>query len=238
MQIVGTPSFDWHFRKDLVKTREEFCKDVGIDPSKHFVLYGAMEYYWYRHDADIAIAFNTLVKEGHVPKDLLMLFRPYPGYEGPIRRIEGLSYVVPDMKSFTLVQGDGVEMREKHVSHLINSIIHSEMVVSVASTIGLDGIALGKPAIAAAFEEDKVPYWESIDRFRTHDTHFMEVYSTGGMPQARSKEEFARLISHYLENSLKDEEKRRVLKEWFIDPYDGRSGERVARILLKAVGVK
>src|SRR3989344_1010800 len=237
MRVVGTPAFDWHFRKDLLKSREEFCKDIGIDPEKKIILFGAMEYYWYPRDADIARIFDELVSTGKIPSDAVMFFRPHPGYEGPVRRVQALAHVIPDMTSFTRIQGDSVQMKERQVSHFVNSLFHSSMVVSVASTIALDGIGFGKPAIAIAFEEIAHPYWESIDRFHTHDTHFMDAFRVGAIPQVRSREEFARRINQYLSNPKEDEDKRAILRRDFLEPYDGKTGERIYKEINRIMGL-
>lgn len=236
MRVVGSPAFDWYFRAYLLKSRDEFFKSIGADPKKRLILFGAMEYYWYPRDADIVALFNSLVEAGEIPKDVVMLFRPHPGYEGPVERVKGLSHVIPDMVSFTTAHGDSVEMREKQVSHLLNSIFHSSLVISVASTIALDGVALGKPALSVAFEEGALPYWESIARFHTHDTHFIDAFSTGGIPRAWSKEEFVLLVNRYLSDPSQDVDKRRILRNRFIEPFDGRAGERMARAILEELG--
>ncbi len=237
MRVIGTPAFDWHFRKDLLKSREEFCKDIGIDPAKKIILFGAMEYYWYPRDADIARIFDDVVASGKISKDAVMLFRPHPGYEGPIERVSALLHVIPDMASFTRVQGDNVQMREKQMSHFINSLFHSSIVVSVASTIALDGIGFGKPAISIAFEEAPHPYWESINRFHTHDTHFMDAFKTGAIARVRSREEFARCINRYLSNPDEDGRARDLLRRDFLEPYDGKTGERIYKEITRALGI-
>lgn len=111
------------------------------------------------------------------------------------------------------------------------------MVVSVASTIALDGIGFGKPAIAIAFEEIAHPYWESIDRFHTHDTHFMDAFRVGAIPQVRSREEFARRINQYLSNPKEDEDKRAILRRDFLEPYDGKTGERIYKEINRIMGL-
>lgn len=237
MRVVGTPSFDWHFRKDLLKSREEFCREIGMDPQKKIILFGAMEYYWYPRDADIVRIFDELVESGKIPKDTVMLFRPYPGYEGPIERIKGLAHVIPDMASFTRVQGDNMQMRERHMSHLVNSLFHSSIVVSVASTIALDGVGFGKPAISIAFEESSHSYWESIDRFHTHNTHFMDVFKTGAIPEVRSREEFLERINSYLLDPKGNGEKRNLLRREFLEPYDGKSCERIYKEVGRVLGI-
>lgn len=235
MRVIGTPSFDWHFRKDFLKSREEFCREIGTNPQKKIILFGAMEYYWYPRDADIARIFDEFAASGKIPKDTVMLFRPYPGYEGPIERIKGLAHVIPDMASFTRVQGDNMQMRERHMSHLVNSLFHSSIVVSVASTIALDGVGFDKPAISIAFEESSHSYWESIDRFHTHNTHFMDVFKIDAIPEVRSREEFAARVNEYLRNPEKDEEKRKLLRRIFLEPYDGKAGERIYQEMCRAL---
>jgi len=237
MRVIGTPAFDWHFRKDLLKSREEFCKDIGIDPAKKIILFGAMEYYWYPRDADIARIFDDVVASEKISKDAVMLFRPHPGYEGPIERVKALLHVIPDMASFTRVQGDNVQMREKQMSHFLNSLFHSSIVVSVASTIALDGIGFGKPAISIAFEEAPHPYWESIGRFHTHDTHFMDAFKTGAIARVYSREEFARCINRYLSNPDEDGSARDLLRRGFLEPYDGKTGERIYKEITRALGI-
>lgn len=232
-EIVGLPHFDWYFRKEWLIPREEFCKKIGVDPQKRIILFGAMEYYWYERDHEIAEAFDELVERGKIPSDLVMLFRPYPGFAGPVEKIKNSRHVIPDMEAFTLAQGDNVEMKQKQLAHLLNSLVHSEMTATIASTIALDGVALGKPALAAAFEKEKVPYWRSIKRFFTHCTHFMEVFKTGGVKIVNSPEEFADAINLYLKNPEADSVGRKALMEKFIEPYDGKTGERIALSILR-----
>ena len=234
-EIVGLPHFDWYFKKEWIVPREEFCRTVGIDPKKRIILFGAMEYYWYERDYEIAEVFDELVRNGKLPADLVMLFRPYPGFAGPVEKIKGLRYVVPDMEAFTLAQGDNVEMKQKQVAHLLNSLVHSTTVVSVVSTIAIDGVALGKPAVSAAFEKEKVPYWRSIKRFFTHCTHFMEVFKTDGIRVVNSPEEFTEALNAYLKNLEKDSAGRKELMRKFVEPFDGKTGERIARAVLDQI---
>ncbi|QQG45468.1 MAG: CDP-glycerol glycerophosphotransferase family protein [Candidatus Sungiibacteriota bacterium] len=230
---VGFPRNDWFLRKDLIDSRQDFLARLGIDPKKRVIFFGAMEYFWFPRDGEIARIFNNLVESGKLPQDLIMLFRPYPGSTGSMERIEGLRYVVPDISSFTKSAADVWEMREKETAHLMNSIFHSEMVVTVASTLGIDGIVLDKPAISVGFEAGPAPYWFSAGRFLDHWSHWQALLETGGFRRADTAEEFANAIRSYLKNPHLDFEGRERVREQFLEPYDGRVGERIARILLK-----
>lgn len=233
MKVIGFPQFDAHFRKDWIEPRESFFKRLGLDPQKRMILFGAMESYWFSGDGEIAEVFDELVESGKLPQDLMMLFRPYPGYVGSLERVKRLKYVKPDIDSFSLDQAGVLELREKQISHLLNSIYHSEIVVSIASTIALDGVALGRPAISAAFEKTTRPFWFSVKRFYDHCTHFMEVFKTGGVKVANSSEEFADAVNLYLKNPRADSAARAALMEKFIEPHDGKAGERIAQAILK-----
>lgn len=233
MEVVGFPAFDWYWRKDLIEPRDKFLAKLGIDPNKKVILFGAAEYYWYPRDYEIAEIFGEMVDGGMLPDNLVMLFRPYPGFAGPVEKVKDLRHVVPDMRAFSMQWADDLEMREQQVAHLLNSIFHSEMVITTVSTIAIDGMVLGKPAIAAAFEKTKSPYWFSPLRFHDHSTHFMAVMATGGIRKVDSKEKLAEAIKMYLANPLADQEKRKKLTGLFIEPNDGKAGERTAEAILK-----
>lgn len=234
LKVIGFPLFDWYFtRKDLLEPREQFLRQLGIEPQKRVVLFGAMENYWYPRDAEIAEIFDELVEKGKLPQDLVMLFRPYPGYVNPMERVKNFRHVVPDWEVFTLGHADDLEIREKQIAHLMNSIFHSEVVVSVASTIAIDGVVFDKPAIAAIFEKTQRRFWESIRRFADHCTHFQDVMATGGVKKVEGSNEFAEAVKVYLDDPRTDEDKRSLLKKLFIEPYDGKVGERIAREIRK-----
>lgn len=235
MTVVGFPSYDFHFDPTLIEPREVFCKRMGIDPAKKIILFGAMEFFWFPKDGDIAEVFDELVHAGELPSNVVMLFRPYPGFTGPLERASRLSTVVPDVVSFSENHGDFVEMRRAQLHHLLNSIVHSSIVMSVASTIAIDGVALKKPTIAPLFEKEPADYWFSAARFKTHCTHFRDVYDTGGVRVVENPKDFARAIKEYLGNPQSDEKGRERLRSLFIEPYDGKAGERIAEEVFRVI---
>ncbi len=228
---VGFPRNDYFLRSNLYEPREEFLAKLGIDPKKRIIFFGAMENFWFPHDDEIARTFDELVECGKLPSDLMMLFRPYPGSAGPVERIRGLKHVVPDIRSFTTSAADRWEMREKETAHLVNSLRHSEMVVVVATTLAIDGMALDKPAISTGFQKTPLPYWFSAQRFLDHWSHWTALLSTGGVRRADTPQEFASAVREYLENPQRDADGRTRARKIFLEPYDGQAGERIAKIL-------
>lgn len=231
LKVVGFPLYDWFSRRDLIEPRDVFLKKVGIDPNARVILFGAMEHFWFPRDNEIAEIFGRLVDEGKIPADCVMLFRPYPGGEGPFERAKKARHTVVDEIAFTKFQADSLEVKQAQMAHLMNSMYHSEMVVSVASTILLDAIAMGKPAISVAVEHGSPDYWSSVYRFRDHCTHFEDLVATGGVWHADTPDEFARAVNTYLQNSEHNPEGRKRIKDLFLTPSDGKVGDRIAEIL-------
>lgn len=238
MEVVGWPQNDWFFRKDLIEPRDVFLKRLGIDPAKRMVLFGAMGDFLFPKEGEIAEVFEELVEQGKIPRDLVMLFRAHPAFLSPLEKIKSMRHVVPDRGArYSGGKIESWEMGEKEMTHLINSIIHSEMVITSGSTMALDAIALGKPAISAAFEKTPMPYWFSGKRFRDHYTHYEDMMKTRGVRRADSPEELARAINEYLVNPQKDGEGRKKLRQEFLEPQDGQAGKRTARIVRQLFGL-
>ena len=236
--VVGFPQMDWYFRKELIIPRETFLKGLGIDPSKRVILYGALGDYLFPREGDISELFETLVDQGKLPGDLVMIFRAHPQFTSPLDRMESMRHVVPDRNA--LYRGAGLtewDMGEREFQHLMNSIYHSEFVITSASTMALDAVALGKPAISVAFEKTSMPYWLSGRRFRCHFEHYQELMKTGGVFRADTPEALLGGIEQYLRNPYANEEGRKELSRRFLLPLDGHSSEQIANTILRKLSV-
>lgn len=234
-EVGGFPQNDWYCRRDLIEPREEFLARIGIDPRKRVVLYGAMGDFLFPREGEIAEVFEEQVASGVLPSDLVMIFRAHPAFASPLERMKSMGHVVPDRDALYLAEGEveSWEMGEKEMRHLINSIVHSEMVITAGSTMALDAIALGKPAIAVAFEKTPISFWVSARRFRTHYTHFEALMVLGGVSAADTPEEFVKAVVRYLEHPEADEEGRERVRTQFLAPMEGDSGARIASAVLR-----
>lgn len=227
--VVGFPLNDWYHRRDLIVPRETFLRSLGIDPKKRLILYGAMGEYLFRHEEDIPAALSLAIEQGRLPRDCVILFRAHPRYASSEDNIRRLPHVVWDRSATYLGSRErSWEMGEAEIAKLMNSIAYSEMVVTAGSTMALDAIAFGKPAISVAFETTPCPYWFSARRFRDHYTHFEDLMATGGVRSANSPEELVAAIQTYLNNPAADAAGRERARELFLAPDDGQCGERIA----------
>ena len=243
IRVTGFPYFDWFVKKELIESREYFLGSLGIDPKKRVVLYAGSGEAVAEREVGFARIFDNLVKEGKIPSDVVMLFRPHPYHSTAMEEIS--HFKSGTWKSVVLDNVEIQNMKLPHnavndqtaLAHLINSFAHCDMVITPGGTIFVEAAAFGKPLVALAFDSDQVvPFWLSFAR-RYDGTHFeyQELLATGGIKKVASAEELARSINDYLKDPQEDTAGYRVLRERFIKPCDGKSTERMADELLTLV---
>lgn len=232
IRVIGFPLFDWYLKKELLQTREEFCRGLGIDPRKKLILYGAMGDFMFPHEGEIADIFEELMEKRKISHPSIMIFRAHPAFISPLERMKTMKYVVPDTAHANRWSVGDANTDFDDLKHFINSLVHSDIVVTTASTVGMEATAFDKPVISVAFEKTKTPYWLSAKRFRDHFYHWMELMKCGGVRGADSPEEFAEAINAYLANPQRDAEGRECVRKRFVYPCNGKATERLAVFLL------
>lgn len=246
IRVSGFPYFDWFTKNEFIISRESFLRPLGIDPRMRVILYAGSGEGITEREIGFARIFEELVREGKIPSDTVLLFRPHPYHSNTLEQSVGFQ-----KKAWKHVFLDHVELRNmkrpddyardhESLVHLMNSFAHSEMVITPGSTLFIEAAAFKKPLIALAFDSDQsVPYWLSFAR-RYDGTHseYKELLRSGGIRKASSREEFARAINGYLENSLRDAAGFDNLYKRFVAPCDGKATERLADELLMLVSEK
>lgn len=234
VRVIGFPHFDWYKRAELIEPREVFCKKLGIDLTKKIILYGAMGDWLFLHEGEIAEVFEELVEEGKIPLKTTMIFRAHPAFTSPPERIGKLKHVVPDKVSgqYFHTVGDPATDRSD-LAHFINSLYHSDVVVTAASTVGLDAVVFDKPLISVSFDGKSEPsYWLSCRRFQDHFTHWIDFMKCNGARKVTSPQEFADALNLYLKDPQVDASGRECVRARFATFSDGKSTERLAEVLI------
>lgn len=232
VSIVGTPFLDLYLQKEFYQTREEYCAELGIDPSSRILLYAAIGDFLFPKEGEIAEVLESLIETDMVPKNCIALFRAHPAFSSPMERMRSLVHVIPERsaeyKTDVLHQWD---MKHKHTVHLINTIRHAAVVITAGSTMMIEGAVLDRPVITVAFDgRSKERYWFSIARFHDMATHIVNLIKTGGVRVAHSPEDLGSQIREYCANPTLDSEARKRLAERFAGPSG--AGERMATGLL------
>ncbi len=232
VSTVGTPFLDLYRREEYYQTREEYCVELGIDPSSRILLYAAIGDFLFPKEGEIAEVLESLIEMGSVPKNCIALFRAHPAFSSPLERIASLVHVRPERnaeyKTDVLHQWD---MKLKHTVRLINTIRHAAVVITAGSTMMIEGAVLDRPVITVAFDgNSKERYWFSVARFHDMGTHIVDLLKTKGVRVAHSLEELGSQIRDYCANPSLDSEARKKIVERFAGPPD--AGKRMAVALL------
>lgn len=241
--IAGPLRFDSYF-KDAIPSREDFFAAHDLDRDKRIVslvLSGV--------DIEYAIIDNLIThlreKKGE-SYQLVVRTNPFLSkvdeYTVRYAGVSGIVFNDPradvHYNGFTSPQGQIVDLGAL--------LKYSDVVISHASTVAIEGAVFGTPAIYHLFGlshiEEKVSkgrllrHQEAERRKRYDEWPFIvEVLNTGGVPLARSMEELLHMVDEALANRDMLVEERRALVKKICTYTDGLSGERIAQDLYKDV---
>ncbi len=236
IRVIGFPHYDWFTKKNLIMPREEFLVTLGIDPDKRFILLGAAGELYHKREVEFAKLFSRLMKEGKLPKDLVLLFRTHPYNEISTKEdLDNVQGVIPDrVRARGLPKPGFPDLDRKDIIHQMNSLYHCEMVLTIGGTIVFDAAVFDKPVVVLGYDGPvSVPHWLSLKRL--HDgTSFdwEEIDKCKGYAIAASDEELIRAVNNYLDDSKLHQQGRQCIMRDFVNPFDGKATERLAGELL------
>lgn len=221
--VVGIPHYDAYIR-DSRAPKEKLFKELGLDPNKKTIFFAP--------PSDIYSEGNPVnqkIIENLLPIDAQLLLRLYLVGGVNLGEIEPIANKLAiddpgsgeDFVKADLTTGD---------AHLADLLYHSDVVVAFASTLAIDAIVFNKPIVFVGFDGDERPYWKSLRRFYDYD-HQKSILETGGVRLAKSPEELVNFVKDYLANPKLDEKGRKKIAEERCWKLDGKSGERLAKLI-------
>ncbi len=151
IKITGTPQFIPYFKEEYKISRSNFLKQFHLDENKKFILFSGNDKTTSPNDpvylADICEAVLKLNKKEDIYS---VLFRPNPidrndDFDIPLKKYAAiLTEIQPDwFGATTFLWNQGAPSR-KDIALLVNTILHSELVINMGSTMALDAALLGK----------------------------------------------------------------------------------------------
>lgn len=240
--ISGVPRFDIYFRREHMRSREDFFESLGLDLDKKLITYttGAdhlfLPYERTSPEPEIVEFLANAASCGNLgfPSQLLVRLHPQARFEtyAHLARREGVVLQIPGRSS---------DFKDRYFSKEDNVILgetmwHSDVVVNVASTITIDAAIFDTPVVCVGFDiRGDRPYLKSVRRFYDFD-HYRKLAQTGGFRIAYSKDALLQELRSYLADPARDRDGRRRIVEEQCYYQDGRSGERVAKYILKLLG--
>ncbi len=235
MHISGLPHYDRYFRRTDVISRDVFMKSIGADPAKKLIVYAVSGKAGLHIDMGIIKMIREAIEKKDIIEDAEILFRAYPRYDFSMEKVRYLTHELgcvarPVMRH--VGEGrDSWEFDEEAISFLVNTLAHADAVVALYTTFFIEAAIFDKPLIAVGFDERAVSHWDSAKRFFEWD-HLRELYALGGIRRVESRGELINAINAAFRNPKELHEGRMRIVERQSQFTDGKSGERVAGIIL------
>lgn len=246
IQVVGFPQFDPYFtmkpspRKDFFSTFGGSAvggKKIGVSLDKRLILFAPAGSALADIDWQYCEILDGAQKEGRIPADIVFLVRKHPQDTTDLSKFE-------DKPNFVIEQPGrsfggrtrATEIDLEATQHLIDSVCHSKLLISVNTTLGLDAVIFDKPHIILAFDGyEKRPFLKSVRRYQRED-NTKAFTDTGAVRMANNPEELVYWINRYLEDPGTDKEGRERARKETLSGIDGKSGERIADAVLEFIG--
>lgn len=238
VKITGAPYYDLFTRKDLLLSREAFCKHAHFDPKKKIVFFGSRSKYT-PNDPDIISIILDAQKTHGLADEVQVYIRPYPG----------VPYDHEKFDQFNDVSGvyvDWIETRKlfghsgfawyptvDEVVHFMNCLYHADIVINTYSSISIEAGVFLKPIININFDGyAEKPYGRSVRRFQEL-SHFIHVNKTRGIIPVNNREELIHTINLFLKNPGMNRVNTEAMRERMCYKTDGKASERIAHHILE-----
>ncbi len=205
IHIVGTPQFEHYCNPELVVSRGEFLKDLGLKPDRLVVCFSGNDQSTSPNDpyylADLAEAMRVY-PESERPQ---ILFRRCPvdlsgRYQWVLDRFPEI--IISDPLWFTTESGNWTQIipSMEDVKLLVNIVIHCDMVVNLGSTMAMDFAIFDKPGIFLNYDPVNGAHESWVERIYQLP-HFMTVHELQPVYWAHSVDELGAVIQNALADS-------------------------------------
>jgi len=236
VRTVGLPQFDWYARPKIRRTREEHLRAKGLDPSRKIIFFGS-EGAWSQNDWRIAeMLYDWVIKEEFgMPAQLLI--RPHYSdvQSSKFENLRGKPFVFVDDYPKVDFLVDKWDPTVADTIDFTNSILHSDVVINIASSLALDAACADKPIVLVSFgcefagqEDVTVPKLYGSD-------HMRWLEEAGGTDRADSSEELKKIVTRALANPAWRAEGRERLRTGLCYHVDGKSSERLANLVSEVI---
>lgn len=225
--VGGLPQFDASLSEPRTP-REAFFNRIAADPSKRLILFAPAGSILSDTDWQIADILKKAIKDGRIKHPSQVFVRNHPNHPADFSKFESDDSFMFELPGRSFSQNiKEAELTMADTRHLRDLIFHSDVIIYVATTLGIDSLPFDKPQIIINFDgyEEK-SYNESVRRYHDED-HMKKMIKLHGVNLVSSPEELIRAINMYLDDPSVDRDGRRLMVTQQLYKLDGKSGERI-----------
>lgn len=247
---VGVPHFDRYadVTGDRVTgegDRQAYCRRVGLDPARPILLYAACTPFLAPDEHLVVERLADDIDRGRLPGRPQLVVRLHPADPGArfaalSKRVD-VTVDVPGAARDGRPAGiDGFLPDDADSRHAIESVVHADAVINIASTISLEAVLADRPTINVAY--DLAPGAPNARRIREYYRyeHYRPVTESGAVSIADGPERLVEAIAESIEHPDRRRRERQALARLLCappahPPADGLAGTRLATALLRMV---
>jgi hypothetical protein len=237
ISVAGAPQFDPHFRART--PRAEFFARLGADPARKLIALTTTPRSLYSHHDHVLRELVKAMTSGALSNaQVLVRLHPRDEFEA-YKEFADTPHVIiekPFRDTVKVADGLAIDVMPENQKHLGDTLCHADVVVNVASTITIEACIFDTPVVNINFDgPDASPYVKSARRYYSF-THYVNITSRGAVRVATSPEELVRDVAAYLADPSRDAAGRQQVVLDQCQFTDGRSAERVVRLVLDELG--
>jgi hypothetical protein len=238
--VTGFPQFDWYRKNEIILSRSEFFQKLGLPEDRKLIFFGS-EGAWAPDETRVVEVLAEAVQtKGGFDMPASLLIRPhYSDVRNPrFKNFEGLPFVkVDDNYNLSNFFIDNWNPTVEETKFFVNCIYHCDVMVMTASTLALDAMAFDKPTLGLAYNILFDPRTgEDISRKWYETDHMLAVLETNAIDVVFSDNDLIAKINQSFTDPKRKEEERQKLIENICYKIDGKSSQRVADVIFRALG--
>lgn len=238
VHVTGSPQFDHHVDPAYRLSRDQFFRQIGLDPSRPLVVYTCATPELVQHEINIAQHLADAVHQGRLVKNAQLLVRGHPrsfGSNYPLLRqtYPGVAvYPPPCEHPYKSAEHEAMVVQlilEDEPMHLA-TLAYQDVQVNISGTMIVDSAIFDKPTVGVYYDIPlDVLAGLSVKRFYKR-SDMQPILKSGGIRLAHRPDECITWINRYLEDPSFDADGRRRIREQEVGPLDGHAGERMAAL--------
>ena len=208
--VTGTPQFEPHFNPSLAKTKTDFFSDFKLNLNQKYICFSGDDITTSPYDPmylnDLAETVQMLNAQG---QNLAIIFRRSPvdfsnRYEAVIKKFET---IIKPIAPNWIKQGDKwhtILPTAKDNQLLLNTLLHTEAVVNLGSSMVFDAICHTKPCIYINYDvkNKAIQNW-SVHKIYNY-VHFRSMPNQEAVYWATSKQSLEQIITNCLNHPQKN----------------------------------
>ncbi|MFN7926777.1 MAG: hypothetical protein U0Y68_02335 [Blastocatellia bacterium] len=188
--IVGPAQFDFYWNDKYLWDEAAWRQRLKLPAARPVLLYGAGHHSIVPHEPHFVAQLDDAIEAGEIPERPIILFRRHPN--DPAKRWQSLlktaRHVVYDdpwpSNGPTLGR---TNVREENIERLTSSLCHSDVHVSVSSTMTIDGSIFDRPQIGPAYDDRPGEKYDRICFELYQREHYLPITNSGGIELVHSR---------------------------------------------------